>query len=457
MHIHRSTARTQPQEAVLCQGRHGDQGQEKFRAIASRLRDLVIPEPEPSIMREPNQRREAASSPKNVATEEPLPATAQEQLTSGQQRDEPMQRSVLQGTQGPEPSVIGRRGDSGEFGPQGTDRAAHAAPKILQHVTVEMKPVWFSGETDCGETSSKNSPLSSEPTSSRSPIVTKDFQSLRRLWCVLVLLSFLELCLVSGGILVDRWSPCREVVSPCTNLHDRDCLGWSCRDCVPLWASAWPAASLVFVAMPMRCLLGGRKSNASCSVIIPFFVLVSLAVLGAGAAVLAESVTSGMHYAARCPMQRENSRCTAELCPTPPCRRESDFSPCVCGLLREAELARALFLHNAPACQPYEWYAWQMGLLEDIVLRYEAFACLAGPLTCTATAVGGALLLVQLACCPVVLIGQWGGNDAVLLLLGRLDTQDTQFTRVANPELKHSPPVLESRIGYVKACSEDSC
>ena len=421
---------------------------DNFRAIASRLRDLVVPEPEPSVLREPDKCRSMASRLHDLAVAEPEPSILREQVAG---HDAAMLLPAIQASEGlePKPSVIGSR--------DAVD-SPRKEQKTLPHITVEMKPVWFSGETDCGEISSKNSPLSSEPASSRSPVLTKDLQSLHRLWCLLVLLSFLELCLVSGGVIADRWSPCREAISACANLHSRDCLGWSCRDCAPLWASAWPAASLLFLAMPMRCLLGGMHSG-SCFVGMPFFVLVSLAVLGSGAAVLAESATSGLHYAARCPMQRENSRCTAELCPTPPCRRESDFSPCVCGLLGEAELARALFLHNTPACQPYEWYAWQMGLLEDIVLQYESFACLAGPLTCTATAVGAALLLVQLACCPLVLIGQWGGNEAVLVLLGRLDLHgETQFTRVSNPELEQRPSaVLDSRIGYVKAYSEEPC
>lgn len=319
---------------------------------------------------------------------------------------------------GPEPWVIGKSIELDDS----TFRAMEViSPKSPQHVKVEMKPVWFSGETDCAEVSSRNSPLSSEPTSSKSPIVTNDLQSLRRLWCALVLLSLLELCLISGGVMADQWTnPCREAVDPCS-LHDTDCLGRSCRDSAPLWASAWPLASLLFLAMPMRCLLGETPSSGSCSAGMPVFALVSLGVLGAGAAVLAESVTSGLHFAARCPMQREDSRCTTELCPMPPCRRESDFSPCVCGLIGEAELARALFLHNAPACQPYEWYAWQMSSLEDIVLRYEAFACLAGPLTCAAAAVGGALLLVQIVCCPRANwpMGQQRGSPANAWSTGR--------------------------------------
>ena len=99
-----------------------------------------------------------------------------------------------------------------------------------------------------------------------------------------------------------------------------------------------------------------------------------------------------------------------------------------------------------------------MSSLEDIVLRYEAFACLAGPLTCAAAAVGGALLLVQIVCCPLVLIGQWGGSEAVLLMLGRLDglQGEPQFTRVANPEHENASPVPDSRSGYVKARSDDT-
>merc|ERR1719355_258358 len=111
-------------------------------------------------------------------------------------------------------------------------------------------------------------------------------------------------------------------------------------------------------------------------------------------------------------MPRVASRCSADLCPSPPCKRESPFSPCTCGRLEEEEMARALFVTGQAACQPYEWYAWQMRELEDILLRYEGFSCIVGPLACSAVVAGACLLLLQVACCPLLLLGRWGGREA---------------------------------------------
>ncbi|CAE8721509.1 unnamed protein product, partial [Polarella glacialis] len=264
----------------------------------------------------------------------------------------------------------------------------------------------------------------------------KGMRSVQRLWCALVSLSLLELVLVAGGTAADHlYSPCREKLASCGHLHAGDCQGTSCRNCAPAWASVWPASGLLFLAVPLRCVLRGSPhvpdpddpKDSRCPRSLPVLLVMSLAVLGAGAAALAEFSSAGLHYASRCPMQRAASRCTADICPSPPCRRESEFSPCVCGLLGEAELARALWLKGFPACQPYEWYSSQMGALEELVLRYETFACVAGPLTCTATAVGGALLLVQLACCPLLLVGQWGGYEAILVLIGSIEDLDAAF------------------------------
>jgi len=250
----------------------------------------------------------------------------------------------------------------------------------------------------------------------------------RHLWLALVSASFAELCLISSGVLVDYfWSPCRTELDTCRHLHEMDCLGWSCQESSPLWASAWPAAGLVFLAMPMKCFLRSSLNDIQCRKALPLlitsFAVALLGVVGVGAIVLVESATAALHYADRCPMRRESSRCTANLCPSPPCRRESDFSPCLCGPLGEAELARALFLQGTPACQPYEWYTWQMKVLEELILQYEQFACVAGPLTCAATAVGGVLLFIQLMCCPLVLIGQWGGQAAICVLLGHFESE----------------------------------
>lgn len=79
-------------------------------------------------------------------------------------------------------------------------------------------------------------------------------------------------------------------------------------------------------------------------------------------------------------------------------------------------MARALFLTGAEACQPYEWYPWQMTTLEELLLRYENFACIVGPLTCATAVIGAILLFVQLACCPLLLLGHWGVHEALVVL-----------------------------------------
>lgn len=342
------------------------------------------------------------------------------------------------------------------------------AETVLENVEVNVKNYWE--DESHGERSNLTTSRLSQPTSSPSfqgqidPIPTgqnesskagdratlrrlqlskangqnrwKRLRFVRHLWIALVGASFVELCLISSGLLVDYfWSPCRTELDTCRHLHELDCWGRSCQEFAPLWASAWPAAGLLFLALPLKFFLRTDK-RLGCTQAVPAvvpvltsFAVCLLGVVGVGAIVLVESATAALHYADRCPMRRvtPSSRCTAELCPSPPCRRESDFSPCLCGPLGEAELARALFLQGTPACQPYEWYTWQMKLLEELMLQYEEFACILGPLTCVATAVGGALLLIQLACCPLVLIGQWGGHAAICVLLGYLDFEDVPF------------------------------
>jgi len=193
----------------------------------------------------------------------------------------------------------------------------------------------------------------------------------------------------------------------------------------PVWITAWPAAGLCFLACPLRCILHDGSeylpSRTRCSKSLVALLLFSLAVVGAGVTSLVELSMAAVHYAARCPMKRADGRCTIDVCPSPPCKRESDFSPCLCGLMDEAEMARALFLNGFAACQPYEWYSWQMEKLEALILRYETFACVVAPLTCAATAVGGALVLSQLACCPLLIIGLWGGRHGILVFLGSLE------------------------------------
>lgn len=82
-------------------------------------------------------------------------------------------------------------------------------------------------------------------------------------------------------------------------------------------------------------------------------------------------------------------------------------------------MARALFLNGIPACHPYEWYPRQMDTLEDILLKYETFACVFGPLECVALAAGGLLLLVQLACCLVLFFAWWGAHEALIIFFAK--------------------------------------
>lgn len=81
-------------------------------------------------------------------------------------------------------------------------------------------------------------------------------------------------------------------------------------------------------------------------------------------------------------------------------------------------MARALFLNGLPACHPYEWYPWQMDVLEQILLKYEKFACIFGPLECVALGSGALLLLVQLACCPVLFFASWDAPLALIMFFG---------------------------------------
>mmetsp|Transcript_57235 Transcript_57235/g.177880 ORF Transcript_57235/g.177880 Transcript_57235/m.177880 type:complete len:133 (-) Transcript_57235:7-405(-) len=98
-------------------------------------------------------------------------------------------------------------------------------------------------------------------------------------------------------------------------------------------------------------------------------------------------------------------------------------------------MARALFLSTFPACQPYEWYASQMSLLEELVLSYESFSCVIGPLTCTSTVVGGLLLLLQLACCPLLFLGSCGLDRAVLVMFA----SDEELDRLVEAEAPEPP------------------
>jgi len=255
-----------------------------------------------------------------------------------------------------------------------------------------------------------------------------------RLWLALVVLSILELLLLAGAAVLDLfWSPCREPLQTCRSLHVDACSGVSCPDASPLWAPVWPAAGLLILAPPLYLVLTGRSSGSPH--IFGLVLVLALAVVGVGATVLAKFSTTGLEYVSRCPLPRAEGRCSAELCPAPPCRRENEFSPCVCGLVGEAELARALFLDAFPACQPYEWYASQMSVLEEIVLEYESFSCIVGPLTCASTAVGGVLLLVQLACCPLLFLGSCG-LDRVLLVLFASDEELDRLVASGDPEAK---------------------
>merc|ERR1719174_355746 len=177
---------------------------------------------------------------------------------------------------------------------------------------------------------------------------------------------------------------------------------------------------------------------------LTFVLFAALGVIGLGAAALSEISVAGVHYAMRCPMERSSGRCEANACPSPPCYRKSEFSPCLCGRLEEAEMARALFLNGIAACHPYEWYPWQMGILEKILLRYETFACIFGPLECIALAAGGALLLVQLACCPVLFFSAWGAHEALIVFFSKEEEQPMNKEAVQDTPMTALPSVASS-------------
>ena len=61
-------------------------GGENFRAIASRLRGLVVPEPEPSVLRE-DKCRSLASRLQNLAVEEPEPSVLREPVAPPAPKD----------------------------------------------------------------------------------------------------------------------------------------------------------------------------------------------------------------------------------------------------------------------------------------------------------------------------------------------------------------------------------
>lgn len=261
----------------------------------------------------------------------------------------------------------------------------------------------------------------------RSFAPTRGVRTLWHLWRTLVVLSFLELALILGGTLVDHFcSPCRQSLLACSKLHADDCSGSSCHEPLPIWASFWPPAGLLCVAAPVRRVLRGFT-------LAPWLLLAisaaALAVIGTGATALVKISAMALHYAARCPMGRMSGHCSADDCPAPPCRRETEYSPCICGRVDEAEMARALFLGDTLACQPYEWYAWQMATLRELLLRYEIFACSVGPLAGAAAVVGGLLLLLQLVCFPVLLLGRCGFNTALLVLFASNDELDSLVHR----------------------------
>eukprot|EP00927_Polykrikos_kofoidii_P029725 TRINITY_DN25652_c0_g1_i1.p1 TRINITY_DN25652_c0_g1~~TRINITY_DN25652_c0_g1_i1.p1 ORF type:complete len:742 (+),score=109.32 TRINITY_DN25652_c0_g1_i1:153-2378(+) len=287
-----------------------------------------------------------------------------------------------------------------------------------------------------------------------------------RLWVSLVSLSLVLLILQGAGTLADLfWSPCRQPLGSCFNIHTDDCKGDSCRALVPRWAFAWPSAGLLFLAIPLRSstVLGGghlgdlsastRAQGTCCRRLFAASFAGALGVVGAGVAVLIELVPISGYYAARCPMKRASAHCSADICPSPACRRESNVSPCMCGRLDEAEMARALFLTGLPACHPYEWYPRQMQGLEELMLRYETFACVVGPLACVGTALGVCLLLVQLSCCPLLLFGRWGGFNALFLFLAT----DEEIDRVFEGE--GSSPAAEQEVlaELTEAPSRSAC
>lgn len=246
----------------------------------------------------------------------------------------------------------------------------------------------------------------------------KGIRFMWRVWRTLVLLSLLEFALIAASALFDlSWSPCRKRLDSCHSLHEDDCSGDSCESGAPIWAPAWPMASLVVTAIPVRQVLlcaadfSPERRPRCMWVALPL----TFAVVVAGAIALTVTFTAGMHYASRCPMERSSALCEEDLCPMPPCRRLNSLSPCQCGTLEEAEMARALFLQGLTSCLPNEWYPRQMAALEELIDDYENFACVFGPLICTALAIGVALIMVQLLCCPLLLCGRWGVHKALIM------------------------------------------
>jgi len=303
-----------------------------------------------------------------------------------------------------------------------------------------------------GKTATKRSGSAQNDTdASRCELPSASIRTMRhmwRIWCTLVVLSCIEfLLLVTAAGLDLFWSPCREALAECHSLHVADCSGTSCRDTAPIWAPAWPVLGLVFVAAPLRSVLrcgGGAVKHPRCLLLA---LIGALALAGAGVVVVMEAAIAGLHYGSRCPIERASARCADELCPSPPCRRETVYSPCECGRLAEAEMARALFLNDFPACHPYEWYPRQMGALEGLMARYESVACALGPLACAAGAAGAALLLAQLACCPLLLLGRWGVGQALIVLFASeeervitIEVPPERCQGVAGPRPTGTPP-----------------
>lgn len=261
-----------------------------------------------------------------------------------------------------------------------------------------------------------------------------------RTWCTMVCTSVVEFGLLVGSSLADNYySPCRSPLGECGSLPPDECSGRSCQESVPFWAPAWPLSGLFCLALPAWFVIRGKCHDCH-ALWLKLALLASLAMIGAGAALMVDVSISGVHFAGRCPMERANDRCSPELCPIPVCKRENEFSPCVCGHLGEAELARVLFLRRLPACQPYEWYSRQMVWFEELVLEYESFACLLGVLNWAAAGVGMILLLLQFLFCPLLLLGSWGGARlALLVLLGSDDELDEALGVMLPPALPADP------------------
>eukprot|EP00747_Dinoflagellata_sp_TGD_P218188 gnl/TRDRNA2_/TRDRNA2_90478_c0_seq1.p1 gnl/TRDRNA2_/TRDRNA2_90478_c0~~gnl/TRDRNA2_/TRDRNA2_90478_c0_seq1.p1 ORF type:complete len:621 (-),score=104.85 gnl/TRDRNA2_/TRDRNA2_90478_c0_seq1:45-1907(-) len=296
--------------------------------------------------------------------------------------------------------------DAGDSGARGLDLAR----KVADASSFEPDPVAVAGDPKAVIVPSAGDPKA---------VIMPSAAFLRsawRLWFALVGLSVVEVFLVMAVLVTDQTSsPCREPLAQCVNLHQNDCTGASCQVSAPVWAPVWPAGGLLFLALPMRWALapGGGKGYPGLLLVA---LCLSLMVVGFGTTALLDILMAGLRHGARCPMPRADSRCSRELCPMPPCRRMSEFAPCECGTISEAEMARALWLNNQPACQPFEWYTWQMQGLDDLLTKYETFACAEGPLCFASLAAGGVLLLVQLSCCPVLLLGRWGVHQALVVL-----------------------------------------